>query len=161
MTTTAQSWSFQENIAATDTPMLLFRLGGELFAVELGAAEEVLEFPELEELTGMPAAALGVFTLRDQLVSVYSPERVLGVRREEAHGVVVILRARARRIAMALDDVEDVIMVNFSEVKRPSPRDAADGVLLGIARHGDRLVGLIDVQALAAALAAAPVGERS
>jgi chemotaxis signal transduction protein len=130
--------------------MLLFRLGGELFALDLDASEEALEFPELERVAGMPGSALGVFTLRDQLVGVFSPERALRVRREADTGVVLVIHARGRRIALAVDDVEEVIMVDFSNVNRPSPRDAADGVLVGIARHGDALVGLVDAEALAA-----------
>lgn len=141
--------------------MLLFRLGGELFAVDLRAAEEALEFPELEQLAGMAGDAMGVFPLRGQLVRVYSAERALGVKREEQRGVVVVMRARTRRIAVALDDVEDVIMVNFSEVKRPAPRDAADGVLLGIARHGSELVGVVDVETLIAACVGVSDGGRS
>ena len=130
--------------------MLLFRLGGELFALALDASEEALEFPELERVAGMPASALGVFTLRDQLVSVFSPEHALRVRRGEDTGVVLVIHARGRRIALAVDDVEEVITVDLSNVNRPSPRDAADGILVGIARHGDALVGLVDVEALAA-----------
>lgn len=141
--------------------MLLFRVGGELFALDLDASEEVLESPDLERLSGMSGSALGVFTLRDQLVSVYSTERALRVRREDGAGVVLVIRVKGRRIALALDDVEEVITVDFSGVKRPSPRDAADGVLVGIARHGDSLVGLVDVEALAAACMDSQVGEIS
>ena len=141
--------------------MLLVRVGGELFAVDLDASEEALEFPDLQRLAGMPGAALGVFVLRDQLVSVYSPERALRVRREADAGVVLVIKVKGRRMALALDDVEEVITVDFSDVKRPSPRDAADGVLVGIARHGDSLVGLVNVEALAAACVDSPAGDIS
>lgn len=141
--------------------MLLFRVGGELFALDLDASEEALEFPELERLAAMPASALGVFTLRDQLVSVFSPERALRVQREEDAGVVLVIHAGGRRIALALDDVEEVITVDLSDVTRPSPRDAADGVLVGIARHGDSLVGVVDVEALAAVCVGSQAGDLS
>ena len=139
--------------------MLIFRVGGELFAMELAASEEVLEWPGIERLSGLSGSALGVFTLRDQLMSVYSPEHALGVRREEEAGVVLVIRARGRRIALALDDVEDVIGVDLRDVKRPSPRDAADGILVGIARYGDALVALVNVDALAAACMDSQAGE--
>lgn len=139
--------------------MLIFRLGGELFAMELAASEEVLEWPVIERLSGMSGSALGVFMLRGQLMSVYSPERALGVRREEEAGVVLVIHARGRRVALALDDVEEVIGVDLRDVKRPSPRDAADGILVGIARYGDALVALVDVEALAAACMDSQAGE--
>lgn len=141
------------------TEMLLFRVGRELFAMALSASEEVLEWPGVERVAGMLECALGVFSLRGTLVSVYSPERALGVRRAEEAGVVLILRARGRRIALALDDVDEVITVDARSFKRPSPREAADGILLGIARHGDSLVAVVDVEALVAACIDPQAGE--
>jgi chemotaxis signal transduction protein len=131
--------------------MLLFRVGGELFAIALGACEELLEWPGVERVAGMPPDALGVFTLRGQLVSIYSPERVLGVQRTGDEGVALVIRARGKRIALALDDADEVIAVDMDNLRRPAPRDAADGLLLGIARHGEELVAVVDVEALAAA----------
>jgi purine-binding chemotaxis protein CheW len=131
--------------------LLLFRMGGELFAIALEACEEVLEWPGAERVTGMPRDALGVFTLRGQLVSIYTPERVLGVKRAVEEGVALIIYAQGRRMALALDDVEEVIAVDMDDLRRPAPRDAADGLLRGISRHGDELVAVVDVEALAAA----------
>jgi purine-binding chemotaxis protein CheW len=132
----------------TLSQMLLFSLGGERFAVALEACEEVLERPEVERVAGMPVAALGVFELRGQLLSFFSPEHALGVRRSEEGGVALIVHALGKRIALALDDVDEVIPVDLDNLKRPSPRDAADGILLGITRHGDELVAVVDVEAL-------------
>jgi purine-binding chemotaxis protein CheW len=131
--------------------LLLFRLGGELFAIALETCEEVLEWPGVERVTGMPQDSLGVFTLRGQLMSIYTPERVLGVKRVVEGGVALIINVRGKRIALALDDVEEVIAVDMEDLRRPAPRDAADGLLLGISRHGDELVAVVDVEALAAA----------
>ncbi len=131
--------------------MLLFRVGGELFAIALGACEELLEWPGVERVAGMPPDALGVFTLRGQLVSIYSPERVLGVQRTRDEGVALVIQARGKRMALALDDADEVIAVDMEDLRRPAPRDAADGLLLGIARHGEELVAVVDVEALAAA----------
>ena len=154
MSMTSESLRAAVAVAEADetlAQLLLFRVGGELFAVALGACEEVLEWPGAERVAGMPPDALGVFTLRGQLVSVYSPERVLGVRRTAEEGVALVIRARGKRIALALDDADEVIAVDMDNLRRPAPRDAADGLLLGIARHGEELVAVVDVEALAAA----------
>jgi chemotaxis signal transduction protein len=140
-------------------PMLLFTLGGESFAIGLEACEEVLEWPVVERVSGMPPSALGVFALRDQLVSLYSPERVLRVTRSEVEGVALVIHAPDKRIALALDDVDEVIAVDIEALKRPAPRDAADGLLLGIARHAEALVAVLDVEALAAASMNTRAGE--
>jgi len=141
------------------TSMLLFTLGGEHFAIDLAACEEVLEWPDVERVSGMPPAALGVFALRGRLVGLYSPESVLYVRRSADVGVVLVIHALGKRIALALDDVDEVIGVDVAGLQRPRVRDAADGILLGIARHGDALVGVVDVEALAAACTNTMAGE--
>jgi purine-binding chemotaxis protein CheW len=139
--------------------MLLFALGGEQFAIALAACEEVLEEPEVERVSGMPVAARGVFALRGQLLSLYSPERALRVKRSEEGGVALIVRAQGKRIALSLDDVDEVIAVDMDNLKQPSPRDATDGILLGITRHRDELVAVVDIEALAASCMNTMAGE--
>jgi purine-binding chemotaxis protein CheW len=143
----------------TLSQMLLFGVGGELFAVALSACEEVLEWPGVQRVSGMPPSALGVFTLRGQLVSLYSPEHALRVTRSGGEGVALVVHAMGKRIALALDDVDEVIAVDTDNLKRPSPREASDGLLLGITRHGDALVAVVDVEALAAACMNTLAGE--
>lgn len=143
----------------TLSQMLLFTVGGELFAIALGACEEVLEWPGAERVSGMPPSALGVFPLRGQLMGLYSPERALRVERAGQDGVALVIHAMGKRIALALDDVDEVIAVDMEKLKRPSPREAADGILLGIARHGDALVAVVDVEALVAACTNTMAGE--
>lgn len=139
--------------------LLLFRLGGELFAMAIGSCEEVLELPDVQRISGMPPDALGVLTLRSRLVGVYSPERVLGVNRAVDDGVALVVRAGETRIAVALDDVDEVIGVDMENLRRPAPREAADGLLLGIARHRGELVAVVDVDVLVAALTNTLAGE--
>lgn len=137
----------------TERPMLLFRVGRELFAFDLAASEEAMEWPEIERVAEMPAGLLGVFALRGQLVPVYTPEPVLSVTRTGTPGVVVVTRARGRRVALAVDDVEDVLMVDPTKLMQAPVPDAANGVFLGVARRGEELVSIVDAAALLRACA--------
>jgi purine-binding chemotaxis protein CheW len=141
--------------------MLLFRLGGEYFALELAVAEEGLELPPLERLPEMPATLLGVATLRDQLLPVFTPELPLRVARARANGVMVVLRSGERRVGLAVDEVEDVMTVEPSMLRRAPVSGAGDSVLRGIARRGTELVGIVDADALVAACAATATAEAS
>lgn len=136
-----------------ERPMLLFRVGSELFAFDLAVSEEAMEWPALERMPEMPAGLLGVFALRGQLVPVYTPERALSVTRTGTPGVVVVARARGRRVALAVDDVEDVIMVDPMKMLQPPVPDAANGTLLGVVRRGEELVSIVDAAALLRACA--------
>ena len=149
---TTQRFSFRERVRARvgSADLLVFRIGRELFAVELVAVEEALDMPVVHRLPEMSAPMLGVFTLRGGLVSVFAPQAMLGISYEDAATVVVFCGA-GRRIALATDDVDDVLTADLAGVRDAPGASATDGVLLGVVRRGTDLIALLDAQALVAA----------
>jgi chemotaxis signal transduction protein len=134
--------------------LLLFRVGRELFATELGAVDEAIDLTSVETVQHGPAApspVRGIFTLRGALVPLLLPTTALGVAPHHASTALVV-RDGVGRIAIAVDDVEDVLTPRDGEL-RPVPtgdmRDA--GVLRGVIRRGSMLVALVDLDALIAA----------
>src|SRR3954470_7053075 len=85
------SLSFRERVRLRRglAQLLVFRVAGELFGVELVTAEEALDMPRLHRLPEMPATMLGVFTLRGALVSVFAPHVMLGIACRQAATAVV------------------------------------------------------------------------
>ena len=148
---------------ATDTgqltEMLLFRQGGELFALALRSALEVLELPVLEAVPEMQGGMLGVFPVRGSYVPVYAPEAALGLPAASTHAAVLLLRRGGGAIGIALEDVEDVILVDPSRLHHPHAVAAGAGVVLGVERRGSDLVGIVDADALVDACAAPRTGE--
>lgn len=141
------------------TEMLLFRQGGELFALALRSALEVLELPALEDMPEMRDGMLGVFPNRGSYVPVYAPEAALGLPPASSHAAVLILRRGSGAIGIALQDVEDVIMVDRSRLHHPHAAAAGAGVLLGVERRGGDVVGIVDADALVDACATPRAGE--
>jgi chemotaxis signal transduction protein len=136
------------------TDLLLFRVARELFAAELGGVEEAIDLTSVELLQQMPgtsSSARTLFTLRGALVPLFSPAAALGVAPQEATTALVV-RDGVSRVAIAVDDVEDVLTLRDGEL-RPGP--AGDtrhgGVVRGVVRRGTLLVGLVDLDALVAA----------
>ncbi|HEY7877204.1 MAG TPA: chemotaxis protein CheW [Gemmatimonadaceae bacterium] len=144
---------------AAVTEMLLFRESGELFALDLRAADEVLEMPPLSIVPDMAGAMMGVFPLRGTYVPVFATYAALGVCQAGPPGVVLILRRGDRRVGLALDDVEDVITVDASQLHRPPSPDGAERVVVGVERRGGELVGIVDAATLVEACAALPSGD--
>jgi purine-binding chemotaxis protein CheW len=149
--TTALSFAERVRRRVGLAQILVFRVAGELFAVELITAEEALDMPELHRLPEMAAAMLGVFTLRGALVSVFEPHVTLGIRCRQP-STAVVFSGGDRRVAIATDDVDDVMTVDLSTV-RDAPGGSArtkDGALLGLVHRGSDLIALIDADALVA-----------
>jgi len=145
---------FRERVARRNgtAQLLVFRVANELFAVELSTAEEALDMPTLHRLPEMPPGMLGVFTLRNALVSVFEPDALLGIRCRQP-ATAVVFCGGDRRIAIATDDVDDVVTIDLRAV-RSAPGVATrteEGPLLGIVHRDSDLVALLDAQALIAA----------
>jgi purine-binding chemotaxis protein CheW len=128
--------------------VLLFRVGRELFALELIEVEEALDLPELNALPEMVHGMLGIFSLRSALLPAYAPTELLGVI-ADAPATALVLRGRERRVALAVDDVEDVATVSLAELRNP-PVAEGDGLVLGVFRHGTKLVAMLEAETLLA-----------
>lgn len=135
--------------------LLLFRVHHELFAVELGAVEEAIDMPEVHHVPEMTPCMLGVITVRGSLTAVFSPEHVLGLPLESCASALVFRRGRSR-LAIVVDDIDDVVTMDLAELRDASDED---GVVLGVARHLDALVAVLDADALIAACQALPALE--
>ena len=131
--------------------LLMFRIGDELFATELAAVEEAVALPEIHHLPEMPVAMLGAFNLRGRLTPVYSPSHVIGVPLRGEAQAALLVRSGTRRLGLAVDDVEDVFQVDLATVREAPGTDDTDGILLGVAHHGQELVAIVDAEALVAA----------
>lgn len=148
------TWSFADRVKRRQgiAQLLVFRVATELFAVELITAEEALDMPALHRLPEMTSSMLGVFTLRGALVSVFEPHVTLGIRCERP-ATAVVFSGGDRRVAIATDDVDDVVTIDLRTV-RDAPGGGArtkEGPLLGIVHRGSDLIALLDADALVAA----------
>jgi len=154
--------TFRERVARRTgmAQLLVFRVASELFGVELITAEEALDMPVLHRLPEMPTEMRGVFTLRGALVSVFEPRVVLGLECQQS-ATAVVFCGGDRRVAIATDDVEDVVTVDLRTVRDAPGARAKDGALLGIVHNGASFVALLDAEALIDAYrsAAEPVEE--
>lgn len=136
---------------AGSVELLLFRVGPELFAAPLASVEEVVELPVIRHLPEMADDMLGMFALRGRMVPIYSPSRSLGVSLGAAPTAALVVRAGAHRVALAVDDVDDVLDLDLGTLHDAPGVEDADGILLGVARRGRDLVAVLDGDALVVA----------
>ena len=137
--------------------ILVFLVGGERFGIELAAVEEAIELPPIHHVPEMPPAMLGVITVRGSLTSVYSPRQALGLA-QETGACALVFRRRRSRLALVIDDVDDARPTDLASL-RDAPSASSAGVVLGVVRHHDVLLSLVDADALLAACQAIPQPE--
>ena len=138
--------------------ILLLKVGDERFGVELAAVEEAIDIPPVHHVPEMPPAMLGVITVRGVLTTVYSPSDALGIALHDGTSALIFRRGRSR-LAVVVDEVDDVTTLDLSLLRDAPVLDAGDGIVLGVVRQQDTLLTLVDTDALLAACQAAPLLE--
>ncbi len=138
--------------------VLVFRVGVERFGVELAAVEEAIDLTRVHHVPEMPTSMLGVITVRGALTPVYSPKTVLGLPLADGASALIFRRGGSR-VAVVIDDVDDVLPIDLAQLRDAPGRDESDGVLLGVVRTADSLLALVDADALLAACQLVPALE--
>lgn len=139
--------------------LLVFRIGGEHFGVELSGVHEVVDAPLLSHVPEMPPTVLGVAAVRGELITVYDPRPLLtpgGVNAPA--GAALLFTLGDRRIALAVDDVIDAIVIDDETVRPANGLDGGDRLVRGLVRRGADLIVVLDVEALAESAAAQATG---
>jgi len=105
----------------TLSPILMFRLGNERYALALDRAREVTELTRVAVLPGAGAAVLGLFDWREEFVVVFEALAVLGLPPTEdaKRRHIIVLRNEEPRMALAVDSVEEVAEIDESALQPP------------------------------------------
>jgi purine-binding chemotaxis protein CheW len=146
--------SFADRVRSREgnVDLLVFRAGSELFATVLTAVEEALELPQLSAIPEMTRSMLGVVTLRGRMLPTYSPARPLGITLERHDAAALVIRAGERRIALAVDDVDDVFTLDLATLRAaPTAGSERDSLVVGVARRGGDLIAVLDAESLVSA----------
>ncbi|QEM68208.1 chemotaxis protein CheW [Geobacter sp. FeAm09] len=131
-----------------------FSLGDRLFAVDIMRIKEII-LPQ--KLAGLPRESdllEGVINLRGELIPVMDMRHRFGMPKAGEHvpGRLLIVSLQGQMLALAVDDVQEVITVLAGEIK-PAP-DIAEGIgmeyVLGMCLSRDQMFMILDIDSLLA-----------
>jgi purine-binding chemotaxis protein CheW len=128
--------------------LLVFRVGGERFAMRVDAVEAVSELPGVNRLPTMPPHMLGVCELRGSLVPVYSPAGALNVPLGAPAVAIIAWVGRTetdagRRVAIAVDEAAGVTTTHAARWGGIGGAPGSDGFVRGVSAFGTELTTLI------------------
>ncbi|MGO9463920.1 MAG: chemotaxis protein CheW [Isosphaeraceae bacterium] len=144
--------------AGTDTDraqsFVVFRLGGEGYAIEVMRVQEVLDMQWLTEVPGGPKFLLGVINLRGHVVPVYDLRLPFGLPKDAKQTrapCVLIVESNVGHdpqiTGLLVDRVSDVLEFSPEEVQ-PAPQlglGKASPFVRGLIRHQDAFLLVLDV----------------
>ncbi len=132
---------------------LTFRLGEEVFAVEVGRAREILDLSALTRVPQMPGFMLGVINLRGSVVPVIDLRLKFGLpdAGNSRDTCIVVLEAivdgETTVIGAVADSVQEVLALDAAAVQ-PPPRIGTrlkTEFIQGMGSCGERFLILLDI----------------
>jgi chemotaxis signal transduction protein len=137
---------------------LIVRVGRERFALELAAVQEAVDAHDIDRVPQLPEHAIGLLQWRDAAHTLWSPRGVLRTELDYPD-TALLLRATPAPVAVAVDDVEDLITISGEAVGSMPGIDDAGGLVLGVLHVGNSLATVLDAPVFAAALRGAASAE--
>ncbi len=132
--------------------LVIFELGAgaDLFAADVLAVDRVLRYAVPSVVPDVPSWVEGVIEHRGGVIPVIDLRRRLGVAEQPVGSGtrIVVLNTSAGYIAGIVDGVKEVAVVPTGAVTAPPPlfRGLSSDAIRGIAKVGDRLVVVLDVE---------------
>jgi purine-binding chemotaxis protein CheW len=139
---------------------LIFLADGQEFSLPVTRVQELISVPPITRVPGAPRSIRGVINLRGKVVLVMDLRLRLELpaAQYDSHACIVIVQVRLKNGALEsrgvlVDRVAEVVDLHESDIDPPdSDGDVtgadAQSLLLGVARRSDRVLSLLDPDAL-------------
>lgn len=132
--------------------LVVFRLEREEYAVPIGLVREVVRVGAVTRVPQAPANIRGVMNLRGRILPVVEIRARLGLAPAECtpSSRVVVVDVTGRLVGLLVDSVAQVTRVSERLVSAPPDeiRSAGAEAVTGVARVGDRLLVLLDLECI-------------
>ena len=142
-------------VAGTKGEFLTFRLGGEEYGIDILRVQEIRSYEQPTRIANTPEFLRGVVNLRGVIVPIVDLRLKLSCQSAEfnAFTVVIVLNVKGRVIGAVVDSVSDVCELGGDAIKpAPTMNSHVDmSFITGIANVGERMLILMDIEALMSA----------
>jgi purine-binding chemotaxis protein CheW len=128
---------------------LTFMLNEQEFGIDILQVQEIRNYTRVTAIPNSPENISGVINLRGAVIPIVDLRRTfqMPATQYDAFTVIVVVNISTKVVGLIVDAVTDVFDVCESDIEAPPNLGSDEGatVLSGIAKSGDRLVGLLDI----------------
>jgi purine-binding chemotaxis protein CheW len=127
--------------------LVVFTLGSEDYGLPITTVQEIIRYERPRTIPSAPPSVRGVINLRGKIVPVVDLKSCMQLPGDELEeSKIVIVEAGAITAGVIVDDVSEVITVE-EDTLEPVPAAGA-GYISAVAKVGDRLLLLLDFEAM-------------
>lgn len=128
--------------------LVVFTLANESYGVAITTVKEIITMQKVTPLPKSPPFVKGVINLRGRVIPVVDLKSRLNLPETEvAHDTrIMVIEVGDRTVGCIVDSVREVLTIKESVIEPPTGGSAEIDYMEGIAKVGEELVILIDLQ---------------
>ena len=130
--------------------IVVFRLGKEEYGFDVSAVREIHDMEDVARVHRSASHIEGVINLRGKLLTLVNLRTRFGMEplpKSEGNPKIVVIDAPDAPVGFLVDEVSEVVRIGSESIEK-APTYIVRGIesqyVLGIAKHEDRLITLID-----------------
>lgn len=130
---------------------LTFALNDQEFGIEILRVQEIKNFSRVTPIPNMPECIKGVINLRGTVVPIVDLRKKFNMPTAEYNQftVIIVVNVGTKIMGLVVDAVSDVLNVGEESIERTPDLGAIDtSFITGLAKSGDRLVALLNIEYL-------------
>lgn len=132
---------------------LTFHLGEEEYGIEILRVQEIKRYPAVTPIPNSPPHIKGVMNLRGSVVPILDLRTRFGLPAVEhtRFTVIIVVTVGTKVVGLVVDSVSDVLAFTPSQIEPPPQlaMGAKSSFLTGMAKHDERLISLLEIDAVA------------
>lgn len=134
----------------TELSLVTFKIGNELFGMQLHQIKEIIRIPEIIHVPNAPSFIEGIINLRGSVVCILDLHKRFDIKKEGSvkQGRVIVVDIKDRIIGLIVDRVVEVVYLNPSLIE-PIPKEVSTidtRFLNGVGKYQDKFILLINVE---------------
>lgn len=140
----------EEECVLSIAQVVVFYLGGQRYALPIDRIQEIQQIVELSEVPSGGRGIVGMVNLRGDVIPAVDLRSMVGMPSEEytLETPMIICRVTDHLVALIVDEVQDVVDLPSGCVQSASPMHGLSAKMLGVARLGDGLVYVLDLDSI-------------
>jgi len=131
-----------------DREVLTFRLGDEVYGLDLSWMREISKLRRITEVPQVPAFLLGIITLRGRVIPILDLRRRMALPTCEStpHSRILIVEHEEEPFGLIVDQVLKVVRMVENQIESaPLPGGIESDFLAGVARVDEELIVLLNL----------------
>ncbi|OGT19963.1 MAG: chemotaxis protein CheW [Gammaproteobacteria bacterium RBG_16_57_12] len=143
----------QQNALDSKSRWVTFRLGKEVYGINVLQVQEVLKVTEIAPVPGAPDYVLGIVNLRGNVVTVIDTRKRFGLAPAEIDpnlARIVIIESDNQVVGMLVDSVSEVVELNEENIDSTPNIGSEENskYILGVSNYDNDLLILVDLNKL-------------